>query len=85
MSIYEIKTSDSTIHQVTAVTHIRDSYGLTLYAEGGQVAAMFTTFDWMRVSEPAAPAPEEPKEKVDLSVYENTPAEVVNTPVAEGE
>ncbi|MFV3290183.1 hypothetical protein ACNFBR_15730 [Pseudomonas sp. NY11955] len=48
MSQYEIKDPDGQIHRIEAVGHVLDSNGLTLYATGSAVVAIFPKFSWMR-------------------------------------
>ncbi len=48
MSQYEIKDPDGQIHRIEAINHVLDSNGLTLYATGSAVVAIFPKFAWMR-------------------------------------
>jgi hypothetical protein len=48
MSQYEIKDPDGQVHRIEAVNHVLDSNGLTLYAYGSSVVAIFPKFAWMR-------------------------------------
>lgn len=60
MAQYEVKTPDGVLHDIEAVTHVRDSNGLTLLGDEGKTVAMFPSFSWMRLvpaqgQEPVAP------------------------------
>lgn len=61
MSQYEVKDPDGQVHRIEAINHTNDSLGLTLYAAGSAVVAIFPKFAWMRqvqavVAQPEAPA-----------------------------
>lgn len=77
MSQYEVKDPDGQVHRIEALNHTNDSLGLTLYASGSAVVAIFPKFAWMRqvqavvVEEPSVPAP--------------APESGTSTPVASGE
>jgi len=45
---YEVSTPDGVLHTIDALTHVRDSNGLTLLSDGGKAVAMFPVFSWMR-------------------------------------
>ena len=85
MSTYEIKTTDGTIHKITAVTHVRDAMGLTLFADAGRAVAMFPTFDWMRLSDVVVSSSVETPIETNPTVTDPDADEVVSKPVAEGE
>lgn len=54
MTQYEVKTADGVLHSIEAVTHVHDSFGLTLYLSAGRAAAIFPKFEWMRQTAVAA-------------------------------
>lgn len=54
MTNYEVKTADGVLHSIEAVTHVHDSFGLTLYLSEGRAAAIFPKFEWMRQTAVAA-------------------------------
>ncbi|QBF27168.1 hypothetical protein EXN22_16260 [Pseudomonas tructae] len=58
MTSYEVSTPDGVLHLIEAVTHVRDSNGLTLLVDGGKAVAMFPVFSWMRMSAQVAASPE---------------------------
>ncbi|MNJ61497.1 hypothetical protein D3C77_572890 [compost metagenome] len=78
MTRYEISTPDGLLHRVDAMTHVRDTNGLTLYVEGGKAVAMFPMFNWMRVATEDAAVPTEPEANA-------TGAGEVASPAASGE
>lgn len=47
MTQYEVKDPDGVVHRIEALNHTNDSLGLTLYAAGSAVVAIFPKFAWM--------------------------------------
>lgn len=80
MSIYKVNTPDGRTHVVEAYTHVRDSNGLTLVAEGGKQVAMFPAFNWMLVSEA-----EKSEEQAPANETPATDESSVTSPAASGE
>lgn len=77
MSQYEVKDPDGQVHRIEALTHTNDSLGLTLYASGSAVVAIFPKFAWMRQVQ--AVVAEQP------SVPVEPQTSGTSTPVASGE
>lgn len=86
MAQYEIKDPDGQIHRIEAVNHVLDSNGLTLYATGSAVVAIFPKFAWMRqvqavVADPATGT----DDTSSTSAGETTTSGEVVAPAATGE
>ncbi|MFJ1336772.1 hypothetical protein ACIKP7_01370 [Pseudomonas caricapapayae] len=79
MTKYEVSTPDGVLHRIDAVTHTRDTNGLTLLVDGGKAVAMFPVFNWMRVAAAETEAGAAPKESAESGEVGTT------SPAAEGE
>lgn len=79
MTKYEVSTPDGVLHQIEAVTHTRDTNGLTLLVDGGKAVAMFPVFNWMRVAAVEAEVVAAPKESAESGEAGTS------SPVAQGE
>ncbi|WP_332774424.1 hypothetical protein [Pseudomonas sp. ESBL1] len=79
MAQYEVKTFDGVVHRIEAVTHVLDSNGLTFYANGGVVEAIFPKFEWMRQAQAAVEETATPVEETAGDAGTSSP------PVAVGE
>lgn len=79
MTKYEVSTPDGVLHRIEAVTHTRDTNGLTLLVDGGKAVAMFPVFNWMRVADVQADAVVSGKPASDSGEVGTS------SPVAEGE
>lgn len=78
MTKYEVSTPDGVLHIIEAVTHVRDSNGLTLLVDGGKSVAMFPVFTWMRQTATVIDTPA-------VTLPTSTASAEVSTPAATGE
>ncbi|MNC03779.1 hypothetical protein D3C81_1680850 [compost metagenome] len=85
MAQYEIKDPDGQIHRIEAVNHVLDSNGLTLYASGSAVVAIFPKFAWMRQVQAVVADPATSTDTGSTNAGETTTSGEVVAPAATGE
>ncbi|MCO7563559.1 hypothetical protein NJI34_00260 [Pseudomonas sp. S 311-6] len=85
MTTYEVGTPDGILHTIEAITHVRDSNGLTLLVDGGKAVAMFPVFSWMRLASSVVEPGTGTTEVISTEAGETTTSGEVAAPAASGE